>query len=105
MPTATRAENTDLYRSWGGTQSDPAGEHSVKVTFLTMARLTLSTHTEFTGNFWEDFEDVDPDKVDPIETSQIDIQGTWHTRADSLFLASINAAVLGFRPLRSCEKC
>ena len=56
----------------------------------------MSIHTEFTGNFLEDFEDVDPDKVDPIETSQIDIQGTWHTRADSLFLASIDAACLVF---------
>ena len=80
------ARRTRTYTGAGeAPQSDPAGEHSVKVTFFDDGTFDLSIHTEFTGNFWEDFEDVDPDKVDPIETSQIDIQGTWHTRADSLF--------------------
>ena len=87
LPIQTRAETSDLYGSWQGTRDDHrVGETTTQITFFGGGTFELSNHIVLTINFWEHIEGVDADKVDPIETIEMNVQGTWYTHADSLFL-------------------
>ena len=85
--TPTRAEATDLYGRWEGTQDDPeVGTTTTFITFWEEGTFELRMHVVPSFNFWADMEDIDADIVEPIESLDMNVQGQWYTQADSLFL-------------------
>ena len=85
--------DAELLGSWRGLYNDPElGETTYTITFFEDGRFDLSSQVEVVVDFWATM-DMPGVLMEPVETMELHLEGTWHTSSDSLFLDISNLEV------------
>lgn len=85
--------DAELLGSWRGLYNDPElGETTYTITFFEDGRFDLSSQVEVVVDFWATM-DMPEVLMEPVETMELHLEGTWRTSSDSLFLDISNLEV------------
>ena len=91
-PLMARAD-AELLGSWRGLYNDPElGETTYTITFFEDGRFDLASQVEVVVDFWATM-DMPEVLMEPVETMELHLEGTWRTSSDSLFLDISNLEV------------